>query len=156
MIRKRDDPTKKLSVIKRHPDDSPYLVNQQQHFQTGVSVDQNPLHQRVSGGLWCIVSCPFIRKRNGKHGSFEAFFLGKRTRRRRKIVPLMECGTLWRSTFCLFCLFFFVLSLLVSFALRYCPIWEKEEQETFPCRLFCMCVCAIVVYPRAAEHRRAV
>ena len=50
MIRKRDDPTKKLSVIKRHPDDSPYLVNQEQHFQTGVSVDQNPLHQTKMEG----------------------------------------------------------------------------------------------------------
>jgi len=130
MIRKRDDPTKKLSVIKRHPDDSPYLVNQQQHFQTGVSVDQNPLHQRVSGGLWCIVSCPFIRKRNGNHGSFEDLLLGKANRKRKR-----DCPTdgMWDSlALNIVPLFFVFLSFsihFVSFAtsLPYSPNWEKEE-----------------------------
>ena len=79
-------------------DDSPYLVNQQQHFQAGVSVDQNPLHQRVSGGLRCVLyHAHSIRKRYGIMEALKPFFfLGKRTARRREIVPLMECGTLWR------------------------------------------------------------
>jgi hypothetical protein len=57
----------------------------------------------------------------------------------------------------LFLCSFFVPSLLVSFTLRYHPIWEREEPESFfIVSSVCVCVCAIVVYPRAAEHRRAV
>jgi hypothetical protein len=149
MIRKRDDPTKKLSVIKRHPDDSPYLVNQQQHFQTGVSVDQNPLHQRVSGGLWCIVSCPFIRKRNGNHGSFEdLLLLGKANRKRKR-----DCPTdgMWDSLALnivpLFLCSFPFLFILSPSLLRYLnlPI-GRRRRDKLVYRLFCMCACVCVCY----------
>lgn len=105
--------------------------------------------------MYCIM--PIHQEKKWETRELRSLLLGKANPKKKK-----DCPTdgMWDSLALnilpLFCLFFFVLSLLVSFALRYCPIWEKEEQETFPCRLFCMCVCAIVVYPRAAEHRRAV
>jgi len=36
------------------------------------------------------------------------------------------------------------------------PFGRRSRSERFLYRLFCMCVCAIVVYPRAPENHRAV
>jgi hypothetical protein len=140
------------------------LVNQQQHFQAGVSVDQNPLHQRVSGGLRCkLYHAHSIRKRYGNHGSFEDLLLlvGKANWKKKR-----DCPTdgMWDSLALNIWPFFFlvlvaVLSLLVSFVLRCCPIWDSKERGVFlivSSVCVCVSVCAIVVYPRAADYHRAV
>ena len=95
--------------------------------------------------MYCIM--PIHQEKKWETRELRSLLLGKANPKKKK-----DCPTdgMWDSLALhilpLFCLFFFVLSLLVSFALRYCPIWEREEeQESFLYRLFCMCVCVCVL-----------
>ena len=151
MIRKRYD-QQKLSVTKRHMT-TLLILSINNILQTGVSVDQNPLQQRVSGGLWCIVSCPFIRKTIGKHGASNTSFWESELEQ----VPLMERGTLALNILASFspCVLFFLI-FLFFLSSRYPPIWEETEEQEVSFIVSSVCVCAIVVYPRAPEYHRAV
>lgn len=91
--------------------------------------------------MYCIM--PIHQEKKWETWKLRSLLLGKANPKKKK-----DCPTdgMWDSLALnilpFFCLFFFVLSLLVS-ALRYCPIWEKEEQESFLYRLFCMCVLSL-------------
>jgi hypothetical protein len=102
---------------------------------------------------------PILQEKIWESWELRRLLLGKANSKMKKDCP--TDGTWDLFGFEHFASFLFVLiflSLLVSFVLRYCPIWEKKEREVSLSSLLyvCVCVCAIVVYPRAAEYHRAV
>jgi hypothetical protein len=128
------------------------LVNQQQHFQAGVSVDQNPLHQRVSGGLRCkLYHAHSIRKRYGNHGSFEDLLLlvGKANWKKKRNCPTDGMWdslalNIWPILFFL-CWLLFYLFLSPSFFAAV-PFGIARSEEFSLSSLLYVCVCVCVCY----------